>query len=60
MRNKPPLKPLCVLRPNYSVAADFQTTCPPRQGKVTDIVKDRKKVLAHSSVVNHLHITIVQ
>jgi len=38
-----------VLRPTCSVAADFQTTCPPQRGKAMSIVKDCKKVLARSS-----------
>ncbi len=60
MRNKPPLKPLYVLHPDCSVVVDFQTTHPPQWGKAVGIVKDRKKVLARSSSINHLHIAVVQ
>jgi hypothetical protein len=60
MRNKLPLRPLCMLCFDYSVVANFQTTRPPRQGKATGIIEDRKKVLAHSFAINHLHITVVQ
>jgi hypothetical protein len=49
-----------MFRPDCFIVADFQTTCPPQRKKTTGIVEDRKKVLARSFVVNHLHITIVQ
>ncbi len=48
-----------MLHLDCSVVANFQITCPPQRGKVVGIVKDRKKVLARSSVVNHLHITTI-
>ncbi len=49
-----------MLRLDCFIAVDFQTTRPPRRGKVASIIKDCKKVLAHSPTVNHLHIVTVQ